>query len=767
MSKNNWVAGIFIFLFLILNTGISCAQTEITGYVKDLQSLEPVPGANVFIEDSKRGSPTNGSGYFQFLSQNLEVEKLRISHVGYRDTVVVVSIKNRLPLIVLLEPDSILIASIVVTATRTQNLLQDIPQRVNLLSETQIREYPATNADNLLKMIPGVVVNRSWGIFSRNSSVTMRGMPGSARSLILLDGVPLNKTAGGTVNWHLINPEEIERIEVVKGPGSALYGNNAMGGVINLISRKQEKKPGGDLKIGYGTYNTFSGQLNLNGNKINHSKGIYWKLSGFYRKGDGYILAPPEERDSTSSKASLLEGNATGLIGYRFGSESKLELEYRFYKDKRGQGTQVFEKDGSLESFTNNNFRLNYRGYMNRIELNINAFVFNENFVRQQESVNGSGEYKLTDVNTYKLDMGLWMTMSRKIRQYHKITAGLDLKHGSLDNQEIYRTSTDEIYTDGMLMFSAFFVQDELSMLNNRLNVIAGLRFDYAKYYNGHLNVIHPTRITGFPGYLKESYPESNWLQISPKFAARYLLTDDLTTYLSASTGFMPPKLDDLSGSRKIRRGFKIANPDLKPEVISSIEWGLDWSFRNKLVVKPALYYSLGNDFQYLVGTGDFIDSGSQDPIPVYQRQNVSKVQVLGAELGLEYRIRNNLKLTGSYAFNSSTILAYESSGDLDLDGKYLNEVPKNLVFLALSWNNRIINLFIDYTFTDEQWYDEGNTEIIDRYSVVNLRLSRNLFKNLHASIIVQDLLDEQFIDRKGYLSPGRFIMFEIKYSIN
>ena len=84
----------------------------------------------------------------------------------------------------------------------------------------------------------------------------------------------------------------------------------------------------------------------------------------------------------------------------------------------------------------------------------------------------------------------------------------------------------------------------------------------------------------------------------------------------------MPPKLDDLSGSRKIRRGFKIANPELQPEVISSIEWGFDWSFREKLLVKPSIFYSLGNDFQYLVGTSDFIDSGSENPIPVYQRQN-------------------------------------------------------------------------------------------------------------------------------------------------
>ena len=243
----------------------------------------------------------------------------------------------------------------------------------------------------------------------------MRAMPGSARNLILLDGVPLNKTAGGTVNWHLLTPEEIERIEVVKGPGSALYGNNAMGGVINIITKKPNKKLEGSAGLGYGSYNTIRSQIGLSGNIIKNGKGLYWKMGGFYRQGDGYILEPEDTRDSNSVDAYLHEGNANGMIGYQFSNKNRVEIDYRFYKDKRGSGVRVYEEDGSYESFMDNNIRIGYQGNLKKMNINAKAFYFNEAYYRQSENVNSSGEYKLVDTETKKQDFGLWLTGSRQM----------------------------------------------------------------------------------------------------------------------------------------------------------------------------------------------------------------------------------------------------------------------------------------------------------------------------------------------------------------
>ncbi len=698
---------------------------------------------------------------------NSESLTLKISYIGYRDTTLEIGSDHFTGLLVLLEPDSIQIASIVVTATRMPAPAGEIPQSISVIDNKTIDEYPATNTDDLLKMVPGINVNRSWGIFSHNASVTMRGMPGSERNLILLDGVPLNKSAGGTVSWHLVTPEEIDHIEVVKGPGSALYGNNAMGGVINIITKHPEKKLDGSIDLSYGTYNTFKTQFDLLGNNFHDSKGIYWKLGSFFRNGDGYILNPSELQTPYDTDAYLLEGNANGMIGYQFFPDSKLEVDYRFYKDKRGAGIKVYEKDGSYESFTNNNFRAEYESPVGRYKIDAKLFYMNEFYYRQNENVNATGEYKLVDTRTDKDDFGMWLSVSRPLGLVQQLTGGIDIKKGNIDDHEIYRTSTDELYTHGDLLFYALFLQDAFKFMDGKLNIIAGLRFDNASFYNGLLDVRDPTAQTGFTTPVTESFPTSSWSEISPKLALKYFILPSLSTYVNAATGFMPPRIDDLAGSGKIRRGFKIANPDLVPEKLFSVEWGADWSVKEKLTITPSVFYSRGKDFQYLVATGDYIDSGSDDPVAVYQRQNVSKVEVSGIELGAEYRLNNNIRFNVSYSYNASKILEYKSSDNLDLTGKELNEVPPNLIYLGLTWNNKLVNVFVDYTYTDKQWFDEENTVIIESYSLVNLRLWRKIAKNFQVTLDIQDLLDERFIDRKGYLSPGRFITFEVSYFIN
>jgi outer membrane receptor protein involved in Fe transport len=199
---------------------------------------------------------------------------------------------------------------------------------------------------------------------------------------------------------------------------------------------------------------------------------------------------------------------------------------------------------------------------------------------------------------------------------------------------------------------------------------------------------------------------------------------------------------------------------------LRTVEWGLSWTVFSKLEIKPSVFYSRGFDFQYLVATGEFLESASEDPVPVYQRQNVSKVEVAGFELGLFLPITTRLSMNAAYTYNHSKILDYLSTDEVDLTGKELNEVPDNLFYMGINWRNKWVDLYIDYSFIDEQWFDAENTEKIEGYSLLNFRLSKTFFQRLQASLDIQDLLDEQFIDRKGYLSPGRFVMFEIGYRI-
>ena len=161
------------------------------------------------------------------------------------------------------EFDTLQVNEVIITSTQTIRLLEDIPAQVNIIKSEEIEEFPLSTVDDILKTTANVYVNRSWGIFSKNASVTMRGLESSSRTLILIDGVPKNKISGGSVSWHNVNPDNIERMEIIKGPASALYGNNAMGGVINIITKKPKEKLSALAKAYYGSYNTYGASLNV------------------------------------------------------------------------------------------------------------------------------------------------------------------------------------------------------------------------------------------------------------------------------------------------------------------------------------------------------------------------------------------------------------------------------------------------------------------------------------------------------------------------
>ncbi len=666
--------------------------------------------------------------------------------------------------------DTLDIPQVVITANRSNRNIVDIPGSLAVIDRKTIESLPVQNSDEILKYVANVYVNRSWGVFSQNSSVTMRGLDASERVLVLLDGVPLNKSAGGSINWHLISPHNIERIEVLKGAASAMYGNNAMAGVINIITKNPIKQIEAEVGLSAATYNTYGGHLNLGGKNIKHNKGLTWKLNSFYRQGDGYFLTPEAERDSNDARAGLMEYNVSAKLGYQFNENQQIEIEGRLYSDSRGQGTKVYEELGDHMSVTTMYYRANYQGVFNKTKVNALAFYQNEMEFKQSETISSnSGKYKLSERESLKDDYGLWMNATTFFSDKHILTYGLDLKQGWADVTTTYKTSTDVLRYQGVLDFFGLFAQDEIKLLDEKLVLVAGARLDYSSFYKGQLSVENPTSNTGFVAPSDEEYPRSSWYAFSPKIAVNYHFMDDQSAYLSYSQGFKPPKLDDLSKSGKIRKGFKLANPDLKPEYLTNYEGGAHLSmFHHKLKVEPAIYYSLGKDFQYFVGTGDSVDTGGDDLKPVYQRRNISNVEIIGGEIALTCFVMKQLQFMANYSYNHSTIKDYDKPDyyDSDLTGKYLIEVPKHMALVGLGWKNKFFHATASYQYVGSQWYDDENTVPIDAYDIIDLQLSKVIANKLTLTLIIQNLLDNQYIDRKGYLSPGRFITGEVTFSL-
>jgi iron complex outermembrane recepter protein len=661
--------------------------------------------------------------------------------------------------------DTIVVDSLstyVVTATMTSSQREVVPARVSLIRGSEITTASVTNTDELLSMVPGVLVNRSWGIFSKNSAVTMRGLSGSARVLVLLDGVPLNRAGGGGINWHLVPPEQLSHIEVLSGPASSLYGQNAMGGVIQMFTAKPDENLNYRAGLDGGSMGTFSGSLSAG--KSYHGGKYYLMGRAFYRSGDGYILTPEEGRTDYDTEAFLREGNFSLSGGMTLRPGHELGLSAMVQADKRGTGIRVFDPPGGYNSYLTQLYSLRYSGQFSKAT-SLTATFYNqhEHLYTLDEKVNNQGVFKLLESDTRMNDFGGTVHLSHR-RGAHRFTTGAEFRAGMLSGKDIYRTSTDILESGGQQSVGGVFIQDEIALLRERLFIVAGLRFDAATFAGGYLDVTNPTKETGFTGDIADKYTDNSWSAFSPRLALRYRFSQKAGFYVAAGKGFSAPKLNDLTGSGKIRKGFKLANPELGPEVIYNYELGANLKPYHKLELTPSLYYSFAESMQYQVSTGDSMDV-SGELRPVLQVRNVAGVRIRGAEVKVEYLFRDWLALYGTYSYSVSLLHTAGVDDPLvnKLDGKYLSEVPLHLASAgALFKQGRYFGKF-DWNYTGELWYDDENTIQTESYSIFNLKTGYQVTKNLLLLLTVQDLFDRVHIDKKGLLSPGRFFLVGLR----
>jgi iron complex outermembrane receptor protein len=735
---------------------------NITGIVIDSKTKETLVGANVIIKELQRGISTNNDGYFTFENIKNGEYTIVVSFVGYDEIKEKINIHNNsIEIGIEMSSSAVAMEKIIITATRTERRIEDLAGQNEVMESKEIEGFPASSTDNLLQSIANINVNRSWGIFSKNASVTMRGLDAAQGVLVLYNGVPLNKTAGGSINWNMISPDRIAKIEVIKGPSSALYGNNAMGGVINIITKKSEKAISGDVRVMGGSYATLGGKFDLEGNQEIKGKKLYWGLSGFHRRGDGYVIEPKENIDSTDVEVYLKEYRLGATLGYEFNDKNKIEVEYSYYDDKRGDGKQVYFDNGGYVKYTTHFVRAKYNGEIGKFKIEADGYLQDENYYQFTEKVNSDGNYKVSKKDQISRDYGVWANATRKLGKKNWFTFGIDLKQGYMNASDIYLTSTDTLMREGRVQSYAAFLQDEHRLFNDKFKIIAGLRFDYARFYDGNIHVGDPTANTGFAEPLTESYDNSNWTSISPKLALQYEIIPEIKTYVSVSTGFMPAKLDDLISSRKVSTGFKIANPDLNPQTLTNYEIGFNTRPFKNAQFKTAVYYSVGKDFQYFVETGNEVDGQRE-----VTRENIAEIEIFGAEFFFQYDFTKNLTFKTNYTHNNSLIKKFDLKdyyGD-DITGKKISEVPWHQVFVGLFWRNKYVNTTFVANYVGEMYQDEANNQIVDDYLTCDIRLSRMINENFFFAFDIQNIFNNVYVDKKLRLSPGRYILIEIAY---
>jgi outer membrane receptor protein involved in Fe transport len=762
MIKNT----LFSFLFL-LTTTLVFSQTRINGMVMDAQSGVLMKGASVVILENGAATSTNDEGAFTYKGMPEGKYHICLSFVGYQPDTLLVQLgkKSDRYLECRLKPAVIDISMVTVSASRSVKG-DKVPASIDVVSKQTIQQLPLITIDDAFLLVPGLNASRSYGIYNKTGDISIRGLNRNIQTLVLYDGIPYSLFDGSANIWNKVNVDEVENVEVLKGPNSSLYGANAMAGVININTQKAQKPLEIKARIFFGTYNTQGGAVNAKGFRGKDNKGWYWGVTGFYRKSGGYIMTPDSMRVASDVKTYLMEYSTSLKAGYMFGKDHTLEAAYQFSYDNRGTGSQFYEPQGSFNRYNTHFARLSYNRIRAKSEIHINAFFKKDIYLKQNESVKSSGNYSFYNTHTNTYDGGVWASYSARLGKFNYLTAGADFKSGSTFSKDVYHTSTDTIENNGKMDFAGVFVQDELTLCKEKLVILGSLRYDWVRFYGGVFSLYSPTLATS---YLPDTtvFTDKNWFAFSPKLGIKYIFNSNYNVYASYSSGFRPSNVSDISRTGDVNKGFKLANPDLKPERIQSFELGAGLRPFKCLLLQPCVFYSIGTDFQYFVARGDSVYTSGTNKKPVIKRQNVGRVDIAGVECKLSVDFRKNMSLVVCYTYNNSRIthFADDSGSAKDLTGNYLIDVPKNIVTGAFVWNNRIVHATLTGKFNDKEWIDDENTLQLDSYFAFDVKLQRTFYNKIGVALTAQNILNKRFVDSKGFLSPGRFIVGEISFN--
>ncbi|MEN8142789.1 MAG: TonB-dependent receptor [Thermodesulfobacteriota bacterium] len=491
---------------------------------------------------------------------------------------------------------------IVITAARMAQVITDAPSTVMVLTAKEIKRSGARNVPDALRKVPGLdVIEVGAGHFE----VSARGFSGlyANKMLVMIDGRTIYQDFFGAVEWSSlpIGMDEINRIEVVLGPGSALYGANAFNGVINIITKSPDELKKVQIKLVAGEDDTYEGSL-IHANTIDN---LGYKLSAGWNQTEPWADTNPENAEEIS--------RANGSLQYNFDEKTTLDISAGYANNE----VDIFRADLG-NTF---NHQDNTTGYtkvqLNRSDLMVRFFWNNED----QDSFR---------VNTYDAEFQ---------NTYRVGDSNLLLYGGSYRNKKV--NSTQISGTEKSQDLYSAFLQDEFRP-SDKLIINAGLRYDDHPIVDGQ---IAPR--------LSALYKPSADHSFRASWGIAYRNPTFLESYQDYSSSWWIP--NPWPAGTMINMTL-LGSEDLDPEEINSFEIGYQGKFGNNLKCFLNLFHNT---------ITNLIIYKTIDPWPtpmIFQRANVDDATAMGGEIGFDYLIAEPLKLSVNYSYQDTTY--DDTSGD-------------------------------------------------------------------------------------------------------
>ncbi|MDZ4698086.1 MAG: TonB-dependent receptor [Rhodothermales bacterium] len=727
------------------------AQTgRISGQVTD-PAGQPLPGVNVIVAGTTLGAATNSEGRFLLPSVPAGARVVEVSMVGFQrfQRAVDLAAGQEMVLDVQLVEDVLQSDGVIIVANRREQRITTVPVSVAAMAPEELARRNVVSLDDALRHISGVQV--------QDNQISVRGSSGFAynvgsRVLLLIDGVPLLSPDTDGVPYEGLPFAQVERLEVLKGPGSALYGSGALGGVVNLITRTFPSEPTTMVRAFAGAYEPVRYALwrerwdgaekprPFAGVTVSHARRVserfgYW-VDGAFRRSAGYMRL---------NEKTLVQTH--GKIGWNPNADVRLDVlanvlwrkkdDFLFWngaRDALQPGSLAISSSSEPSGATDNesNQISLFPTLTHVLSPNLFYEIKTRGYAVGVRPIDTAGNVRTYRDGTYGFRYGGEYLLNWNPGPGRFLTGGASIDANSTRSSFFVSADGDPI---GNQPEGAVFGQWEQT-LGERFQLVAGLRFD-----------------------LYRIDASDTVTKLSPKLNLAYSFTPNLTARAAYGQGFRIPSL----GERFVdnRDFFPIVrNLTLRPEESTSYELGLRgllaFSERSDALVDVAVFW---NDYWRLIETR-FVPAAS-----AFQFVNLIRARVRGAEASIEAALLDGV---------ATTRLGYTFLDARDLGaGEPLAFRPAHM--LTVSADTRFGKRYdagFDFRYASRpksvnsdfaRFVPDAETLIDTR--VLDLRAGAR-FGQVRALLILRNALEYYYMERPALLAPPRHLMLQMQLDL-
>lgn len=642
----------------------------------------------------------------------------------------------------------------VTTATKTEKNIEGVSASVIVITEEEIQKTGASTLDKILEKVPSI--NAQYGRFphpsaSSKASISLRGM-GANGTLILVDGKRLSGETESPYEMTRITASMIERIEIVKGSMSTLYGSDAIGGVINIITKKIDKNVS-TLDLKYGS-NGDGDAVNKNVNFTNRGSvdKLRYKINTSiddttpYKVNKSYTqqaINPSSGADLNGNSLDNISGNydvtykdeaTVKTIGTRLEYDfsdnftAGLDLSY-FTEDREGQylGNTSATSGGLITNTPVNSEDKNRRidissdfKYLINDDLSMNTKVYRSYYKKRNYTdpltFDGATNTKFSanvTIDTLESDLTYILNDS------NIITTGLEYRKETRDSGAINPDASSSEFITKVVNYKSLFIQDEIE-ISDTLNAIVGTRYDNISNADN--------KITLQAGLVKEIAEDTS---IRANYAQGYRTPDIAELYVVS----MYYKGAKRYGSVVINT-IKTESYDLKPEQSQTFELSLSNKYENL----SSVFTIFNNKVKDKIDLVSYNDSSSSTKY--YTSENIDQVDIKGAEVSFDYDLNKDIDL----GLNATYLKTEDES-----TGKELTYTPDISASFSVNYkitNDLNTNLMLRYI--GEQYSNSTNTEQTNNYTLVDLGAQYQINKNIEYYLGVDNIFNKEVDEEIG-----------------